>query len=174
MKRLVSIVLPQAVFVPVGFFVGLVCGVIRVAGGWTGVLAQMASDSRGAGPGHAGSGVFVVLAAVVAVLGLAIASAVTLVGLGTGLIGAMHAFVLSSLIDWLRLFRRQLAARDFENVKRWSGRGALAVTAFCAWLLLFNPVLDVAGVFAVTGTFACLGFGTVGALGFLLARLKRA
>ncbi len=172
MKRVSSILLPQAVFVPVGFLSGLAFGVIHAAGGWAGVLSQMSHDASGAGPGHAGAGLLVLLGALVTILGLAIASSLTLAGLGAGLMGALYGFVLSSLVDWLRLFRRPLAARDFENVKRWAGRGALAVTAFCVWLLLFNPLRDVAGVFAVTGTFVCLGFGTVGALRFVWARLK--
>jgi len=171
MKRVLSILLPQALFVPAGFFVGLVYGVVDAAGGWAGVVART-SGASGAGAGHAGAGLFVLLGAVVAVVGLALAASLTLAGLGAGLMGAMYGFVLSSVVDWLRLFRRKLSARDFENVKRWAGRGALAVTALCVWMLLFNPLREVAGVFAVTGTFVCLGFGTVGAARFAWARLR--
>ena len=172
MKRVLLFVLPQLLLIPLGFMLGLVFGVLDASGGWVGILAGMGSESSGGGPAHGGAGLLVVLAAVIAILGLMIASSITFAGLAAGLMGTMYGFVLSCLVDWLVLRRRKLAARDIEIVKRWAGRGALAVSALCAWMLLFNPLRDVAGVFAVTGTFVCLGFGTIGVLRFAWARLK--
>ena len=174
MKRALRFVLPYALLVPAGFFIGLVWGAIEASGGWASWLAdaRASAGSSGAGPGHAGGAALVLLAAVVALLAVAIPASITFAGLKVALMGAMYGYVLSCLLDWLLLFKRRLAARDAESVKRWAGRGALCISVFCAWIALFNPLRDVAGVFAVTGTFVCLGFGTIGMLRFAWARLK--
>ena len=171
-KRLLLLVLPQGLLLPSGLLLGLVWGVVGSSGAWAQALANASHGPRSLGPAHAGSGLLLVLGAALAVLGVAIASSITLAGLGSALMGAMYGFVMSCLIDWLLLWRRPLATRDIESIKRWAGRGALATSALCAWLALFSPLRDVAGVFAVTGTFVCLGFGAVGLARFTWARLK--
>lgn len=171
MRRALLFVLPQLLLIPSGFFIGLVVGVIVQAGGWAAAVANMSKDAGHLGPGHADIGLLAVLAAVAGILLLAIASSITLAGISAGLVGASAGFVLSCLLDWALLFKRPLAARDALRVKRWAGRGALLTTLFCFWILLFNPLRDVAGVWAVTGMLACLGFGAVGLVRLLWARL---
>ena len=174
MKRALRFALPHALLVPAGFFIGLVLGALEASGGWASWLAdaRASAGSSGAGPGHAAGAALVLLAAVIALFAVAIPASITLAGLKVGLMAAAYGFVLSCLLDWLWLFKRRLAARDVESVKRWAGRGALCISVFCAWIALFNPFSLVAGVFAVTGTFVCLGFGTIGVLCFAWARLK--
>lgn len=171
MKRALLFVLPQALLVPSGFFVGLVAGVVTQAGGWAGAIAKMSSETGPSGPGHAGVGLFAILAVAASILLLAIASSITLAGISAGLVGACAGFVLSCLLDWALLLRKPLLAADPRNVKRWAGRGALLTSLFCAWILLFNPLRDVAGVWAVTGMLVCLGFGAIGLVRLLWARL---
>jgi hypothetical protein len=171
MKRALLFVLPQALLIPSGFFVGLVVGVVAQAGGWAAAIAQMSRDGSSVGPGHADIGLFAVLAAVAAILLLAVASSVSLAGISAGLVGASAGFVLSCLIDWALLFKKRLGPGDAQSVKRWAGRGAVLTSAFCFWIVLFNPLRDVAGVWAVTGMLACLGFGAVGLVRLVWTRL---
>jgi hypothetical protein len=172
MKRALLFVLPQALLIPTGFMVGLVWGFVSGAGGWAVAIANMNDGPSGPGPGHADAGLLVILVAVLGILLLAIASTLTMAGITAGLMGAMYGFVLSCLIDWLLLFRKPLEPRDIENVKRWAGRGALLISAFCLVILPLNPLRDVAGVWAVTGMLVCIGLGTFGVLRVSWARLK--
>jgi hypothetical protein len=168
MKRALLFVLPQLLLVPCGFLLGSVWGFVAQSGGWASLLSTQ--GGHGPGPGHAGAGLLVVVVIVLGVMLLAAAYSITLAGIQAGLMGAMFGFVLSCLLDWLLLFRKQLQPGDVENIKRWAGRGALCVSVFCLWIALFNPVRDVAGVWAVTGMLVCLGFGAVGVVRVLWAR----
>lgn len=173
MKRALLFVLPQALLVPFGFCVGLFVGVIVRAGGWAAAAAQATGGGGGPGPAHGGGGLLLVVAAALAILLLAIASTITMAGITAGLMGAMYGFVASCLLDWLILLRRPLAPGDVRHIKRWAGRGAVAMSVFCTLLALSNPLRDIAGVWAVTGMFVCLGGAFVGVARVAWARWGR-
>lgn len=169
--RLVWFVLPQVVCVTLGAGLGLVLGVVDGLGGWAGAVSRLSGPSGGPGPGHAGAGLLVILAVIVTVFALALAASVTLAGLKAAVMGGLFGFVASFLFDFLRLLRVRVDSASPWLVKKWAGAGAALTFAFCAWIALFNPLGDVLGVFAVTGSILVVIGAALGLARCLWARL---
>jgi hypothetical protein len=172
MKKLFFLVFPHILIVPLAIAIGLLFGFVDTLGGWVEALNDPSFGSGG-GPAHIGGGPGLIVIGVI--LGILVASALwglTMAGLEAALMGALYGVVAASLLEWLwfRLRHRDLPATDIRTIKRWSGRGALAGAVLTCVLACFNPIAEVIGVFAVTGTMLCLAGGTWGLIRWLWAK----